>query len=177
MNIIICGLPASGKTTVGRMLADSLGWNFLDTDWLIEKAYLAKTGHLYTCRQICTSEDELFFRALEKQQIYELLNLHQTIISVGGGSLTDPENKKILQSLGSILYLKMTPGIIWERLKIRGIPSYLNPHDPETEFHALAEFRMSLFESIANEIIEAEMLAPHEILARILNDLHTQSLS
>lgn len=170
MNIIICGLPASGKTTIGKMLASHLHWNFVDTDWLIEKAYLSQTGHLHTCRQIYVNEGAAFFRMLEKEQVVSLQNYRNTIIAIGGGTISDPEIKRILLETGSVIYLKTQPQTIWERLKVRGLPSYLTSNDPETEFLAIAATRIPTYESMARTIIEADFLAPHEIIAKIFEE-------
>src|SRR5262245_26508820 len=71
-NIILCGLPASGKSTIGKMVAEAMEREFIDTDQLIEAAYTAKTGKQATCRQICHNHGEKYFRQLEDQQIAAL---------------------------------------------------------------------------------------------------------
>ena len=97
--IILCGLPMSGKTTIGKLLAEKLNWDFLDTDQMIEKAYYQETKQNLTCREIFKKKGEGFFRSLEKEQITTLANYKNVIVALGGGSLIDEENRKFVKSL------------------------------------------------------------------------------
>lgn len=168
MNIILCGLPMSGKTTIGKMLAERLKWVFIDTDRYIEKAYFLKTGKDSSCRQIYLEEGEKAFRELEKEQIAALQAMHGQIIALGGGSFGDPENIKAIESLGYIVYLKTALPVLWKRVKWKGVPAYLDVQDPEKAFYTLAEKRMLLYEKAANAIIETGQLTKKEIVEAIL---------
>jgi len=167
MNIILCGLPMSGKTTIGKLLADKLKWHFADTDRLIENGYAAKTGKELSCRQIFVEEGDLFFRQLEKQQIASLKGLSGNIIAVGGGSLCNEENIRMLQLAGDLVYLKAPVKKLWERIQWRGVPAYLDPRDPEKAFLELAEKRMPLYEAAAKHIVETDGLSEEGVVATI----------
>lgn len=169
MNIILCGLPMSGKTTIGIMAAKKMNWNFIDTDKLIETAYGAHNKKKYTCRQIFAKEGELLFRNLEIQQIASLPGTAKSVISVGGGTLNDRRNTKILKSIGKVIYLKTPINMLWERVQRRGIPAYLDPADPENAFYELAKKRSPLYEEAANFIIETDGLSKHELMDAIIN--------
>ena len=106
MTLILSGLPMSGKTTIGKLLAEKLQLPFLDTDRLIEESYVAMTGMNCSCRQIFFEKGEPFFRDLEKEQIKALQGDHARVIALGGGVLIDPDNVRTLQSIGRIFYLK-----------------------------------------------------------------------
>lgn len=159
MNIILCGLPMSGKTTIGKLLAEKLEWNFVDTDRLIENAYGAKT-----CRQIFLDEGEKVFREIEKQQIDSLKESQKSVIAVGGGSLNDPDNVRMLQSIGQFVYLRTPVHVLWERIRSRGIPAYLDPSDPEKALYVIAEKRVPIYEAAANSIIETDGLNEQQIV-------------
>lgn len=161
MNVILCGLQGVGKTTVGRRLAEWMGWSFVDTDRLIESGY----GSM-TCREIAKKESETFFRRLEKEVINGLQGSVQTVIAVGGGSV--PGNEKTLQALGTIIYLKVTPKTVWQRIKKGGIPSYVDSGNPESSFYAIAEKRMVLFERIARCVVDTENLSEDAVLEQVL---------
>lgn len=171
MNIILCGLPTSGKTTIGKMLSTKLNGNFIGIDQLIENAYFTKTEKIYTCPQIFLEEGELYFRELEKQQIATLKNSVNSIISLGGGSLVDPENVKILQLLGKIVYLKTPFHILWKRIQERGISAFLDPADPETSFHEITKKRIPIYEKASHIIIETEHLNKDEVVQTILKEI------
>lgn len=68
MNIIICGMPASGKTTIGKKAAEKIAWDFIDTDQLIESVYASQTGRACSCNQIYMKEGEVFFATLKSNR-------------------------------------------------------------------------------------------------------------
>lgn len=109
-NIILIGLRGSGKTKIGKLLAEKLEKNFLDLDEEIEAAAGKKI------KEIVEENGWDHFRKLEKVTI---ANLHceNTIIATGGGAILDPENVKKLKSLGKIIYLHCSPEICAERIK------------------------------------------------------------
>lgn len=168
MTLILSGLPMSGKTTIGKLIAEKLQLQFLDTDRMIELAYASMTGMNYSCRQIFSENGELFFRAFEKEQIKALQGDHARVIALGGGVLIDPDNVKTLQSMGRIFYLKTPAAVIWERMLKNGIPHFLDPLDPERSFYALADRRRHDYEKSAHAIIETAFLNELEIVEAII---------
>lgn len=166
-NIILCGLPMCGKTTIGRLLAKQLDWIFVDSDDLIEKAYALKTGKNYVCSQIFREEGEKGFRSMEKQQIASLPGTSKSIIAVGGGSLCDSDNTLVLQSVGALVYLQTAANIIWQRLHANGIPAYLKSRDPEKEFQQIAKQRKKIYEQAAFMTIEIGNSNAEEIASLI----------
>lgn len=171
MNIILCGLPQSGKTTLGQILADKLKWSFIDTDKLIEKAYTDQTGVISSCRAIFSQEGELFFRTLEKEIITSLKEMTHTVIAIGGGSLNDSNNMQVLQSIGKLVYLKTPVEVIWERLQNKEIPSYLNVKDPKASFYTLAKKRIPLYEKAAELHIDTDLFNKDMTAITILKKL------
>jgi len=156
MNIFLCGLPMSGKTTLGRLLAKRLQWPFIDTDYCLERAYAEKFGAHYTCREIFAKKGEPFFRELEKEQIISLHECDRSVIALGGGTLLDQDNRQLVQKMGCLIYLKASLEGIWKRILEKGIPAYLPSHETEKAFHALAEVRIPLYEQTAHVILDME---------------------
>lgn len=171
MNIILCGMPGSGKTTIGKMLAKELRWNFVDTDRLIEKTYSKKTGKKSSCRQIFLAESEPFFREMEKREVLSLNTSLKSIIAVGGGALNDPDNIEHLKSIGRLVYLAVSERTLWNRLKRRGIPAYLDSISPENSFYDLAKNRSVVYEEVAEVTFAADLLSKKEVVATIVNYL------
>src|SRR5690606_40072973 len=87
--IYLTGFMGSGKSTIGPILANTLGWDFYDLDRVIEN----KTGK--KVREIFEQDGESFFRSLETETLEELSELDKTIISLGGGTMANAENIKI----------------------------------------------------------------------------------
>lgn len=156
-NIILCGLPGVGKTTKGKEIAKQRGLTFIDTDTLIEAADAALSGRQRSCREIFKESGETYFRSIERQQIASLANINASVIALGGGALSDPENCAVLIKLGHLIYLKAPLDIIWQRITKGGIPPYLSEEDPKASFEKLARERISQYERYAHEILNVEL--------------------
>ncbi|MCB1118969.1 MAG: shikimate kinase [Chlamydiia bacterium] len=150
MNYILIGLPLSGKTTLGKKLAESLSYPFFDTDQLIEEA----TGQ--SCRTLFLSEGEHVFRVREKEVIAALNPTTPTIISVGGGALLDSANVAKLKTLGTLIYLKTSLKDILKFIDLDHPPVYLDRDDPHQSFRTLAALRIPLYQQAAQIIHNTE---------------------
>jgi shikimate kinase len=108
-NIILTGFMATGKTTVGKLLAGQMGYEFIDTDHLIEN----RCGQTIT--EIFREKGEAVFRAMEADVARELGDKEGLVIATGGGLVLDPDNVAALRSQGRIFCLVATPGAIMDR--------------------------------------------------------------
>src|SRR5210317_861691 len=90
LNISLCGMMGSGKSSIGKILANKLDYNFIDTDKMIE----IKAGK--TIKKIFEEDGEEYFRDLEDKITINILERKETIISLGGGTII---NKKIRSSI------------------------------------------------------------------------------
>ncbi len=109
--IYLAGFMGSGKSTVGPILANTLGWIFFDLDRVIEE----KTGK--KIREIFEQDGEEYFRKLETETLKEVSVNNNVIISLGGGTIASDENIEILKNTGTLVYLKMSEEAAYERLK------------------------------------------------------------
>lgn len=166
MNVILCGPPMSGKTSIGKQLARKLGYPFIDTDRLIEQGYV---NAKMSCRKIYQEIGEKEFRVLEKLQIGKLFETQNSVIAIGGGALEDLESRHLLQQLGWLIYLRVPLNVLWERLKAKELPAYLNKNSPKKDFERLMEKRTQTYEAVSNKIFDAFYLSEHEIV----EELHT----
>ena len=105
-NIVLIGMPASGKTTVGRLLAETLGRTFIDTDDLIVK----KAGK--SIPDIFAQEGEAAFREKESDAIREAGALTGAVIATGGGAVLRPENVAALKQNGRVVFLDRAPELL-----------------------------------------------------------------
>lgn len=160
MNIILCGLPMSGKTTVGALLAEKLKRKFIDTDRLIEDGR--------SCREIYREVGEENFRKLESEQIRKLIICKNCVIALGGGSLIAEENRNLLHKIGTIIYLKASTDTLWGRISQYETPSYLAGSDPKKKFQEMTKNRILIYEQSATYCIDIENLSPNEAADAIL---------
>ncbi len=97
--IVLTGPMGSGKTSVGRLLAARLGWEFVDLDHLVEQAAGSCINDLFAER------GEVVFRQLEHQQLASLVGRHRMVLSTGGGAVLSRENRVLLRRLGAVVNL------------------------------------------------------------------------
>ena len=100
MNFILIGYRASGKTSVGRRLADLLQRPFFDTDALIRQ----QTG--MTVKEIVLAGGWPAFRDAEKTAVAGLAGQEAAVIALGGGAVLDPANVEVLKPRGLFIWLK-----------------------------------------------------------------------
>ena len=124
MSIFLIGYRGSGKTTIGRKLADRLWQKFVDVDELV----VAKAGK--SIREIFEQDGEPAFRDLEEQAVKEAAAMPEHVVALGGGSVLREANRAVMKAEGNkVIYLKCTPGELHKRIHA----------DPQT-----AEMRPSL---------------------------------
>ena len=99
-NIVLIGMPGSGKSTVGKILAHLLNRTFHDTDTEIEK----QTG--MSIPEIFSKKGEQEFRRIETEVLASLCKKSGTVIATGGGCVTRPENYPILRQNSRIIWLQ-----------------------------------------------------------------------
>ena len=108
--IYLTGFMGSGKSTIGPILANCLGYDFVDLDREIE---LEERDSI---AQIFQQKGEEYFRRKEKEWILRVRTRPHTVVSLGGGALVDPESRRLVQESGLMIYLELTPDQLFERL-------------------------------------------------------------
>ena len=109
--IYLTGFMTSGKSTLGPILANVLGWEFYDLDKVIERDQNKSINDIFT------ENGEGFFRKIERQTLIKLCSLNKVIVGLGGGTIADAENFKFMKESGKIIYLYISPETIYKRIK------------------------------------------------------------
>ncbi len=107
-NITLIGMPGSGKTSVGQVLAQKLGWAFVDTDAIM----VAEHGHLQTLIDTRGAEE---FRRIEEQTILSLKGRTNTLISPGGSVIYSPASMAHIKELSMVIFLNVPLEVIKSR--------------------------------------------------------------
>ena len=133
-HIFLVGLSGSGKSTVGRLLADRLGWTFADSDTLIEAA----AGR--TIPDIFSEQGEAAFRELEGRALARATRSSQVVVATGGGAPTHDAGREVLAD-GFTVWLAVSPTVAAERLAAQPTdePRPLLAGDPGKRLEALLE--------------------------------------
>lgn len=109
--IYLTGFMTSGKSTIGPILANVLGLNYYDLDKEIEKE------EKLTIVEIFEKKGETHFRMVESKILKGLSEQSGLIVSLGGGTITNKENVRLMRKTGKIIYLKVSPDNLYKRLK------------------------------------------------------------
>lgn len=118
--VYLTGFMASGKSTIGPILANTIGWDFYDLDKLIEKEMAM------SIKEIFKVNGEAFFRKLETEMLRKVCSLNNYIISLGGGTIVSDENIEIIKKSGYLIYLESSPESTYKRLRYkRDRPAFL----------------------------------------------------
>lgn len=161
-NIVLIGFMGSGKSTVGIRLSYRMRRVVEDTDKLIEKKQGRKISDIFA------QEGEAYFRELETDMLKELISkLQGYIISVGGGTPVREENRSLLKQLGKVIYLRIQPETVYERLKNDTTRPLLQCENPLERIQSLLESRKEAYEGCADVIIDVDGLTVEEIVEKI----------
>lgn len=161
-NVVLIGFMGSGKTTVGLRLSYGLKRAIEDTDKLIEK----KEGR--SINEIFADDGEAYFRNCETELLRELCSTRKNkIISVGGGTPVKEENRALLKQLGTVIYLRIRPETVFERLRYDETRPLLAGPNPLEKICALMDQRSAAYEECADYIVDVDELRLEEIVALI----------
>lgn len=161
-NVILIGYMGCGKSTVGRRLSYRIRKPFLDTDNEIEHREKETIANLFA------SKGEGFFRDLETKCLQNLLrNKGSYVISVGGGLPIRAQNQELLHKLGCVIYLRIQPDTVWERLKNDTRRPLLKSENPREKIEAMIAERGPVYEAAADNIIDVDGKTFQEIISEI----------
>lgn len=163
MNIILIGFMGCGKSSLGIRLAKKLGYEFCDTDQMIEK----ESGK--TIRTIFETEGEEYFRNLETATISNLIgNMNNSVLSVGGGLPIRNGNGDLLKQLGHVIYLKTSKETILKRLSGDKTRPLLSGDNKEEKVEDLLHLREPIYEMAAENIVITDNKSFDDMISDII---------
>ncbi|NDL66250.1 shikimate kinase [Anaerotalea alkaliphila] len=149
-NIVLIGFMGSGKTNVGRRLAEKLDALWLDLDDMVVKE--AGCG----IQELLEKEGEDGIRSRERQALEALMDRREMVISTGGGVVELPENVRLLHLLGTIVFLQMEPEQILENIEQEEDRTSFLGEDLAAKVNELLEVRTPLYVGCADVIIQTK---------------------
>ena len=147
-NIFIIGSMGSGKTSIGKMLAQKNCLSFLDTDHEI----IRSCG--YSIPDIFEKFGEEHFRDLETEQLRKMNTIENHVISTGGGIILRDDNRKLMKDLGIIIFLDINIGSQVDRVRNRKNRPLLNNKNLKDNLLSLKKIRDPIYKKISNYIID-----------------------
>jgi shikimate kinase len=146
--ICLVGMMGAGKTTVGKRLARRLGWDFIDADRELE----ARLG--VSIPTIFELEGEAGFRRREAEVIADLTERSETVLATGGGAVILPDNRRLLQERGHVIYLRASVADLWHRLRRDTSRPLLRTPNPRARIEALVREREPMYQEVAHQVVE-----------------------
>ena len=165
INITLCGMMGSGKSAIGKILANKLNYNFIDVDKIIENE--AKK----TIKKIFEEDGEVYFRDLEEKITIDTLENKETIVSLGGGAIINKQIRNSIKKNSYNIYLNVDINILTKRLQFSKTRPLIYKKDLKTELINLISKRKKFYQK-ADLIIQNEknMIETAEnIIKKIVN--------
>lgn len=164
--LFLIGPRGSGKSTVARILARELGWDWLDADDELEKRYDQ------SIKAIFAAEGEAGFREKESAVLVELCRLPRHVIATGGGVVLRESNRSLLRASGRIVWLSADVDTLWQRVEADSATEERRPPltvGGRVEMEEILQFREALYRQCADHIVHTAGRQPSEIAAEILH--------
>jgi shikimate kinase len=171
--VVLTGFRATGKTAVGRILAELLDYRFIDTDEVI-------TGRLgCSIAESVEREGWQSFRDLEQEVLEELTAEKNAVIATGGGAVLHRKTWQQLNNRAFVIWLRADVATILSRLGADEKTALQRPslsgQDLETEIHALFAKREPMYRAGADMILDTENSTPQRLAATIFSTVHNES--
>jgi shikimate kinase len=160
--LLLIGMMGAGKTTVGRMLAERLGWGYLDSDAQVTQT----TGR--SVPEIFSEDGETAFRKEETKALTTAVSgPDPMVVSVAGGAVLSEANRALLARAGIVVWLRARPETLSKRVG-DGAGRPLLGDDPAGALAALYDVRRPLYDSVAVVTVDVDDLSPEAVVDRVL---------
>ncbi len=169
MNIYLVGMMGSGKTVTGKVLASLTGFRFIDLDQVIESEQKMTISVLFE------KKGESFFRDLETQALKSAASGTRQVISTGGGIVVRPENREIMKTSGTVVFLET--GLQWLLKRLRGSTDrpLLKTPDWTNRVEQLVKERMPLYKEASSASVLTDGKTAAQAAGEIISLLGIQS--
>lgn len=161
-NLALVGFMGTGKSSVGRIVADALQFEFVDTDAMIE----AQSNRTIT--EIFAQAGESVFRQLEEQVVEQLASREKLVISTGGGLVMNPCNLTSLQTHALVVCLWASAETIWERVRTQTHRPLLQTPDPLGKIKEMLNQRGPTYRK-ADVLIHTGLRSPREVALQVIH--------
>ena len=145
--VVLVGMMGSGKTAVGRALAQLLKVPFVDSDAAIEQAAASSIADIFS------RDGEAFFRKREAEVLRRLLSGPPGIVSTGGGAFLADANREVIEQMGVAVWLDANLEILWERVRHKDTRPLLRTADPKATLGALFADRNPIYSLAGLKIV------------------------
>lgn len=170
-NIILIGLMGAGKTTIGKLLASSMGKIFVDSDHEIQR----RTG--VDIPLIFEFEGEAGFRKREVEVLQDVARLSNIVLATGGGAILREENRELLRKSGTVIYLRVPVNELKRRTRFDKNRPLLQTANPQARLVELFNQRDPLYQQTAHIILDSGRQSVRVLVQTLIKKLEAYHLS
>jgi len=169
MVLTLIGYRATGKTTLAKLLAERLGWDWIDADVEIERVARKSIARIFA------EDGEPAFRDIEARVTAELCARDRLVLAAGGGAPLREDNRRAMRAAGKVVWLKATPETILARMSADATTAGRRPNltdrGPLDEIIELLGRREPIYRELADLKIDTEGKSPDALADEILDRL------
>ena len=158
--LVLVGAMGAGKTTVGRIVAEALGADFLDTDQVVER----EAGR--SVAEIFVDEGEARFRELEREAVADALATHEGVLALGGGAVLDEATRERLDG-HRVVFLRVGLSDAASRVGL-GVSRPLLLGNVRGRIKQLLDERAPIYEAVAVRTVDTDGLTPRQVADQVL---------
>ena len=164
-NVVLVGPMGAGKSTIGRQLAARLGYEFLDTDNMIEERTGADIPWIFDV------EGEAGFRDREAALLADIVGSEHCVVATGGGIVMREGNRDLLRELGYVFYLCASVEQLIKRTQKDRKRPLLQVDNPQEKIRSLAAMRDPIYREVADTVIVTDGCSAKTVLQKISDSL------
>jgi shikimate kinase len=165
--IVLIGFMGSGKSSVGRILSQKMGWPRFDTDELIS----ARFGR--PMAEIFAEVGEEKFRDAETEALNELAVGGPAVVVTGGGIVLRPGNVELLRRLGTVAHLEADEETLFRRVSRRATRPLLQTENPRATLAELLRTRLPIYREAADFRVDTSHLSHEEVAEAVMNNMES----
>jgi shikimate kinase len=169
MNIYLIGYRCSGKTTIGRLLANQLQWSFIDADEMLVETYQQSIS------EMVARGGWAAFRQKEKEIIRCLSRRHHHVIATGGGVILDKDNIRMMKTSGTVVWLQASVASIEKRMECDAKTDDQRPAltsgNLRQEIEKTLQERLPLYQSAMDLSVRTDELTIDEICRSVISKI------
>ena len=160
-NIVLVGFMGSGKTTIGKRLAEHINFSFIDSDKQIMKRSGKSISDLFKISETC-------FRSWEETVLNEMKGLTNTVIATGGGIVVNKDNWSHLSDLGKVFFLKVSKETVTQRLRHDKKRPLLQQDNKDEIISNLLIEREPMYTNLSDYVVTVDNKSILEIINELL---------
>ena len=162
-NVVLVGFMGTGKSSAGRLVAQKLGFQYIDTDQLVSQRAGTDIPHIFA------EHGEAHFRDLEASALESLAHLERCVVATGGGIVLRESNRSRLRELGFVVGLIASEAVIFDRVSRNTRRPLLQTDDPRATVREMLAAREPLYEAAAELTIDTSTRSSAEVADLIVS--------